>query len=75
MQIRTRVFDIAKEHGYENARQLATAMDVSEALVSRVKNEERGVNRTFIAGALRAFPGKTFDDLFVIEPDEPASVA
>jgi hypothetical protein len=50
-------------------------MDVSEALVSRVKNEERGVNRTFIAGALRAFPGKTFDDLFVIEPDEPASVA
>ncbi len=42
--------------------------DVAE--LSRVKNHERGVSAGFIEGALRAFPGKSFDDLFITESND-----
>jgi transcriptional regulator with XRE-family HTH domain len=75
--MRTRVFQIAPEYGYKTLRQLAAALGVSVAQLWRVQHGQRTINGTFIAGALRAFPDKAFDDLFYVEASEPepASVA
>jgi hypothetical protein len=72
---KTRVFDLAPAAGYPTDDALAEAMGLSPAFVSRVRNGTRQVGPGFIAGALRAFPGCTFDDLFVVEGRDPAAVA
>ena len=71
MRIITRVFDLARKCGYTSDRELADAMDVSDGQITRVRNGQRRVHQDFILGALRAFPSKTFDDLFEIVADEP----
>jgi len=68
MKLRTRIFDLAGERGYKSDRALAKAMGVSAALVSRVRHSQVAINETFIAGARRAFPDKSLDELFVFEP-------
>ena len=68
MAIRQRVLGLARERGLSD-RQLARAMRVDPAIVSEVRNEKLGCGPRFIEGALRAFPDKSFDDLFVLEPD------
>lgn len=72
MKIRTRVFELAPAYGYQNNKELARAMGISEAQVSRVQRGLRGINGTFIAGARRAFPDRTLDELF---PSEEKVVA
>ena len=76
MAIRTRIFELAPSFGYETLSALARAMDCSPGYLGRVSRNERTINQKFITGALRAFPGKAFDDLFVIDdsanhPDAP----
>ena len=73
MAIRTRIFELAPSFGYETLSALARAMDCSPGYLGRVSRNERSINQKFITGALRAFPGKAFDDLFVIEPTAPGT--
>jgi len=77
MRLRTRVFELAFGAGYFTDQSLARAMGVHITTLCLVKKNEtdpgspdaREPSRTFILGALRAFPGKTMDDLFYTEPD------
>lgn len=71
--MKTRVFDLATEYGYTSLRSLARAMGRDVAELSRIRSGKHGITRSFIEGALRAFPDKTLDELFYV--DEPASVA
>lgn len=66
MRIRTRVFDVALRgpSGYFTDRALAKAMGIHETTVHRVKKGVHPPSNAFIAGALKAYPGKNFDDLF-----------
>jgi len=43
---------------------LAKTMGISQDLIYRVRKGERGTNQKFILGAIKAFPGHKFDDLF-----------
>jgi hypothetical protein len=72
-EFRTRVFDLAAEYGYLTNTALAEAMGIDQSLVSRVRNGERPVTRKFIAGALKAFPDRRFEDLFFLASDHPRS--
>lgn len=69
---RTRVFEIAARHGYPTQRQLARAMGLDEAAVSRVRRGQRRITAQFIEGARRAFPGYAYEYLF--PADEPEGV-
>jgi hypothetical protein len=62
--MQTKVFELAPEYGYKTNKDLAQAMGLSEACVSRVRSGLRGISTTFIQGARRAFPDKTLDELF-----------
>lgn len=76
--IRTRVFELAKEAGYETDSDLARAMGISKTHISNVKAGVRQPGTAFVKGAFRAYPGKTFEQLFEVVPDdasEPADVA
>ncbi len=70
MALRTRVFELAPDTGYVSLRRLAVAMGIDVSTVSRVRAGLLRINETFIAGALRAFTGKTMDDLFYTEDCE-----
>lgn len=73
--IKTRIFDLAKEQGLSDA-ELARWMGISQSQVCRVEAGNRRIHQDFIVGALRAFPDKTFDDLFYLESEtETAEVA
>lgn len=54
---------------YSSLVAVTRAMGISNSQVYRVKQGKRGVNEKFIVGALKAFPGYKFDDLFYIAPD------
>lgn len=73
MRIRTKVFELQAERGW-SVRELARRMGISDAQVVRVRNGQRGISRSFMEGALRAFPGSTLDDLFPADA-ESESVA
>lgn len=66
-RLRTRVFELAPANGYRTGAELATAMGISEATVSRVRRGLMGINDAFIIGAKRAFPRLGLDDLFYTE--------
>lgn len=68
-KLKTRVFELMTEYGYRTNAELARAMGLSEAQVSRVRRSLVGINQVFIEGARRAFPGKSLDELFSFEPD------
>lgn len=84
-RLRTRVFQYKVSAGFRTDKELAQAMGISQAVVSRTltyeldPRDEAGQPPSvlFIQGALRAFLGKTFEDLFYVEADdrEPAAVS
>ena len=61
-RLKTRLFDF----GIPMA-QLAVMLDVSLCQVYRIKEGKRKIGEKFIVGALRSFPGKTFEELFYID--------
>ncbi|MBI4187166.1 MAG: helix-turn-helix transcriptional regulator [Chloroflexi bacterium] len=65
MIIKTRVFDLWEESS-GNLRDLACAMGISVSQVYRVRQGKRNINQKFIAGAMRAFPGRKLDELFYL---------
>ena len=71
MILRTRVFHLYIGR-YRNLSSLAEAMELSVSQVYRVLEGKRNINRKFIIGALKAFPGYKFDDLFYFTPETPA---
>jgi predicted transcriptional regulator len=71
MLLKTRVFDLYIGR-YRNLSELAKAMDISVSQIYRVLEGKRNINRKFIIGAIKAFPGYKFDDLFYFVPAEPA---
>ena len=67
MKLKTRVFELANEKHISLPR-LARAMGISVSEVYRVrKGQRKKINEVFIVGALKAFPGYKFEDLFYIE--------
>ena len=69
--VKTRVFDLSYQ-SYRNLSQLAQAMGISISQVYRVRDGKRGINQSFIVGAIKAFPGRKFDDLSYFSPELPA---
>lgn len=70
MLLKTRVFDLYIGR-YRNLSELAKAMEISVSQVYRVLEGKRNINRKFIIGAITAFPGHKFDDLFYFVPANP----
>jgi hypothetical protein len=70
MLLRTRVFDLCPGR-YRNLSELAQAMEISVSQVYRVQEGTRNINCKFIIGAIKAFPGHSFDDLFYFVPEMP----
>lgn len=71
MLLKTKVFDLYIER-YRSLPELARAMEISVSQLYRVLEGKRNINRKFIIGAIKAFPGYKFDDLFYFVPTEPA---
>ncbi len=71
MILKTRVFDLYIGR-YRNLSELAKAMGISVSQIYRVLEGKRNINRKFIIGAIKAFPGYKFDDLFYFAPETPA---
>ena len=74
-RLKTRVFDLAPANGYRNDAELAAAMGISQATVSRVRRGLMGINDVFITGAQKAFPRLSLDEMFVVETDTAEHVA
>jgi hypothetical protein len=70
MLLKTRVFDLCPGR-YKNLSELAQAMGISVSQVYRVQEGTRKINCKFIIGAIKAFPGYSFDDLFYFIPEVP----
>ena len=70
MLLKTRIFDLWPER-YRNLTELAEAMEISVSQVYRVQDGKRNINCKFIIGAIKAFPGYSFDDLFYFVPEMP----
>ena len=64
-KLRARVFEFYNGQ-YSNLVGLAQAMGISNAQIYRVRNGDRPINRKFIIGALKAFPGYKLGDLFYV---------
>lgn len=76
VSVKTTVFEIMHDHGYVTDEALAIAMGLHPATICRTRSGEYSITARFIAGALRAFPGKSFDQLFSVEREpETADVA
>jgi transcriptional regulator with XRE-family HTH domain len=68
LTLRTGALDALRDtHGLTKDVQLAAAMNVSPASVSRVLAGEQAPGSRFMASLVTAFPGVTLDDLFEIE--------
>jgi transcriptional regulator with XRE-family HTH domain len=72
MILKTRVFDLYVGR-YRNLSELAKAMGISVSQIYRVLEGKRNINRKFIIGAIKAFPGYKFDDLFYFVPEAPTA--
>jgi hypothetical protein len=70
MILKTRVFTLCVRN-YRNLSELAGAMEISVSQVYRVLEGKRNINRKFIIGAMKAFPGYKFDDLFYFVTETP----
>ncbi len=68
MRLKTRIFEL---NLYNNLSELARAMGISVSQIYRVQQGKRHINEKFIVGAMRAFPGLNFDDLFYLDPASP----
>lgn len=69
MQLKTRVFELCKGR-YANLSGLAQAMGLSVRNIYWVRQGRRGITEKFIAGAMKAFPGHSLDDLFYVQETE-----
>jgi hypothetical protein len=69
--LKTRIFDLCPTR-YKNLSELAQAMGISVSQVYRVQDGKRNINCKFIIGAIKAFPGYSFDELFYFVPEVPA---
>lgn len=65
MIIKTRIFELY-DSKYKSMQELAKAMGISLSQLYRVKEGRRQINQKFIIGALKAFPGQKFEDLFYL---------
>ncbi|MGD9118145.1 MAG: hypothetical protein PVJ08_05350 [Dehalococcoidia bacterium] len=70
MLLKKRVIDLCAGR-YRNLTELAQAMEISVSQVYRVQEGKRNINCKFIIGAIKAFPGHSFDDLFYFIPEVP----
>ena len=70
MIVKTRVFELCNGR-YKNLSELAQTMGISVSQVYRVREGKRNINQKFIVGAIKAFPGHKFDDLFYFAPESP----
>ncbi|MBA7591759.1 hypothetical protein ES708_33922 [subsurface metagenome] len=68
MKLKTRVFELCNGR-YRNLVELAQTMEISKALIYRVRKGKRGIHERFIIGAIKAFPGYKLDDLFYVSED------
>ena len=68
--VKTRVFDLSYQ-SYRNLSELAHAMGISVSQVYRVREGKRGINQSFIVGAIKAFPERRLDDVFYLASEEP----
>jgi hypothetical protein len=68
MIIKTRIFELGNGK-YRNLTELAEAMEISGSQIYRVREGKRPINQKFIVGAMKAFPGRKFDDLFYLAPE------
>ena len=64
MRLKTRIFEL---NHYGNLSELAWAMGISVSQIYRVQEGKRKINEKFILGAMKAFPGYKFDDLFYLD--------
>ena len=46
-------------------------MRISVSQIYRVREGKRSINQKFIIGAIKAFPGHKFDDLFYLTEEQP----
>ena len=71
MKLATRVFELAPVYGYGTESQLAEAMGLSQSSINKIKNDpDRGFSVRFIVGALKAFPNRSFSELFQVVHEE-----
>lgn len=61
-RLRTRLFDLEPD-----IKKLARLIGMSLSEVYRIREGKRKIGERFIVGALTAFPGRKFEDLFYIE--------
>ena len=67
--VKTRLFE--KEHSrFKNLSEMAKAMGISISQIYRVREGKRGINQSFIIGAMRAFPERRLDDLFYLSAED-----
>ena len=66
MIVKTKVFDL-NHNKYRNLSELARAMGISTSQIYRVREGKRGINQSFIVGAIKAFPQNRLDDLFYLD--------
>ena len=71
MIIRTRIFQLYSED-YRSLSELAQVMGISVSQIYRVREGKRGINQKFIIGAIKAFPGRRFEELFYLVPESSA---
>jgi hypothetical protein len=69
--VKTKVFDLEYPN-YRNLSDMAQAMGISVSQIYRVREGKRGINQSFIIGAIKAFPDRRLDDLFYLTSEEPA---
>jgi hypothetical protein len=69
--VKTKVFDLNYPN-YTNLSKMAKAMGISVSQIYRVREGKRGINQSFIIGAIKAFPDRRLDDLFYLTSEEPA---
>jgi len=70
MIVKTRLFELS-HNNYKNLSELAQAMGISVSQIYRVQQGKRNINQKFIVGAIKAFPGYRFDDLFYFAQETP----
>jgi len=70
MKIKTRVFELV-DGKYASLSDLAHKMGISVSQVYRVKTGKRNINEKFIAGAVKAFPQHSLDQLFYLALESP----
>jgi len=70
MIVKTKIFELSP-NGYKNLSQLAESMGISVSQVYRVRQGKRNINQKFIVGAMKAFPGHRFEDLFYFDYETP----